>query len=153
MFDANQAVNQAFHGAQLAVVPTPSTQTTLLISKMFPLAQTPFTTPPSHTPAYPRVSTLASNVPTPMEVDTEHLQKPTPVLCRCCGEGGHLARDCLKVYDIHYMKLEEQETWIELHLTAADVAVADAPSETPETLKALKDLLEGPEQGFTSPRG
>ena len=57
MFDANQAVNQAFHGVHHAVVPTLSTRTTLPISKMFPLAQTPFTTPPRHTSAYPGVQT------------------------------------------------------------------------------------------------
>ena len=50
MFDANRAANQAFHRAQRAVVPTPSTRTTLPISKMFPPAQTPFTMPPCHTP-------------------------------------------------------------------------------------------------------
>ena len=57
MFDANWAANQAFHRAQCAVVPTPSTWTTLPISKMFPPAQTPFMTPPRHTPAYPGVPT------------------------------------------------------------------------------------------------
>ena len=153
MFDANRAANQAFHRAQHAVVPTPSTRTTLLISKMFPPAQTPFTMPPCHTPAYPGVPTQASNVPTPMEVDTARLWKPTPVLCRCCGEAGHFARDCPKAYNIHYMMLEEKETWIEQHITAADVVVADAPSETLETPEILEDLSEGLEQGFASHSG
>ena len=88
-----------------------------------------------------------------MEVDTACLQKPTPVLCRCCGEVGHFVRDCLKAYNVRYMMLEEKETWIEQHLTAADVAVADAPSETPETPEVPKDLSEGLEQGFTSHSG
>ena len=57
MFDANRAANQAFHGAQHAVVPTPSTWTTLPISRMFPPAQTPSTMPPRHTLAYPGVPT------------------------------------------------------------------------------------------------
>ena len=51
------------------------------------------------------------------------------------------------------MTLEEKETWIEQHITAADVAVADAPSETPETPEILEDLSEGPEQGFASHSG
>ena len=88
-----------------------------------------------------------------MEVDTACLWKPTPVLCRHCGEAGHFARDCLKAYDIRYMTLEEKETWIEQHVTAADVAVADAPSETLETLEIPEDLSEGPEQGFASHSG
>ena len=150
MFDANRAANQAFHGVQRAVVPTPSTWTTLLISKMFPPAQTPFTTPPRHTLVYPGVPTRASIVPTPMEVDAARLRKPTPVLCRCCGEAGHFARDCPKTYDIRYMMLEEKETWIEQHLTAADVTVAEALSKTLETLEASEDLSDDPEQGFTS---
>ena len=85
-----------------------------------------------------------------MEVDTTHLWNPTPVLCRHCGEAGHFARDCPKVYDVHYMMLEEKETWIEQHLTAADVAVVDALSETPKTPETPEHLSEGPEQGFTS---
>jgi hypothetical protein len=88
-----------------------------------------------------------------MEVDTTCLRKPTPVLCRRCREVGHFARDCPKVYDVRYMTLEKKETWIEQHLTAADVAVADAPSETPETLEVPEDLSEGLEQGFTSHSG
>ena len=51
------------------------------------------------------------------------------------------------------MMLEEKETWIEQHLTAADVALVDALSKTPEILEALEDLLEDPEQGFTSHSG
>ena len=85
-----------------------------------------------------------------MEVDTACLQKPTPVLCRCCGEVGHFVRDCLKAYDVRYMMLEEKETWIEQHLTAADVTVAEALSKTLETLEASEDLSDDPEQGFTS---
>ena len=150
MFDANRAVNQAFHRAKCAVVPNPSTQSTLPISKMFPPAQTPFMMPSHHTLAYPRVPAQASNIPTPMEVEAAHLQKPTPVLCKRCREVGHFARDCLKTYNVHYMMLEEKETWIEQHLPAADVAVADALSETLETPEALEDLSEDPEQGFTS---
>ena len=85
-----------------------------------------------------------------MEVDTAHLRKPTPVLCRRCREAGHFARDCPKAYDVRYMTLEEKETWIEQHITAADVAVADALSETPENPEIPEDLSEGPEQGFAS---
>ena len=48
------------------------------------------------------------------------------------------------------MTLEEKETWIEQHVTAADVAVADALSETPENLEIPEDPSEGPEQGFAS---
>ena len=110
MFDANRAANQAFHGVQHAVVPTPSTRTTLPISKMFPPAQTPFTMPPHHTPVYPGVPMRASNVPTPMEVDTACLWKLTPVLCRCCREAEHFARDRPKAYDVCYMTLKEKET-------------------------------------------
>ena len=150
MFDANRAANQVFHGVQRAVMPTPNTWTTLPISKMFPPAQTPFTMPPRHTPVYPGVPTWASNAPVPMEVDAARLRKPTPVLCRHCGEAGHFARDCPKAYDIHYMTLEEKETWIKQHLTAADVAAVDTLSKIPETPEALERLLEDPEQGFTS---
>jgi hypothetical protein len=54
------------------------------------------------------------------------------------------------MYDICYMLLEEKETWIEQHLTAADMAAVDTLSEILETLEALERLLEDPEQGFTS---
>ena len=55
MFDANWAANQAFHGPQCAVVPTPSTWTALPISKMFPPAQTPFMMPPRHCCEYTNI--------------------------------------------------------------------------------------------------
>ena len=62
-------------------------------------------------------------------------------------------RDCPKAYDVHYMMLEEKETWIEQHLTAADVAAVDTLSEILETPEALERLLEDLEQGFTSQAG
>ena len=62
-------------------------------------------------------------------------------------------RDCLKTFDVCYMTLEEKETWIEQHLTAADVAAVDTLSEIPETPESPERPLEDPEQGFTSHSG
>jgi hypothetical protein len=48
------------------------------------------------------------------------------MLCRCCGEPGHFARECPKAYDVCYMSSDEREDWIEYLLSRSDVAAAEA---------------------------
>jgi hypothetical protein len=85
-----------------------------------------------------------------MDVDAACHWKSIPTLCRCCGEPGHIARDCTRTYVVHYMTLEEKETWIEQHLSAVDVTAVEVQSETLETLDITNKSLESPKESFTS---
>jgi hypothetical protein len=144
MFNANQTVNQAFHGTQHAMVPSPK------IRPMFPTTRTTFPvqpmtpTPTPRTSQYPGVPMHASNVPAPMDIDA------IPMLCRCCGEPGHFTRECPKAYDVHYMSLDEKEDWIGHLLSGSDVAAAEAQSPT---LEIPLERSESAEEDFMSHSG
>jgi hypothetical protein len=75
------------------------------------------------------------------------------MLCRCCGEPGHFARECPKAYDVHYMSSDEREDWIERLLSGSNVVAAEAQSPFPETPEIPLRQSEGTEEDFTSHSG
>jgi hypothetical protein len=153
MFNANQTANQAFHGMQRAMVPSPNVRPMFLtLRATFPVQpMTPMPTP--CTSQYPGVPMRASNVPTPMDIDATHRWNAIPMLYRRCGEPEHLARECPKVYDVCYMSSDEREDWIECLLSGSNVVAAKAQSsllETPETPEIPLRQSGGTEEDFTS---
>ena len=150
---ANRTANQAFHGTQRAMVPSPNVRPTFPTSRaVFPVQpSTPMPTP--RTSQYPGVPVRASNVPAPMDIDATRRRNAVPMLCRRCGEPGHFARECPKAYDVRYMSLDEKEDWIEHLLSDSDVAAAEAQSPTPETPEIPSERSEGAEGDFTSHSG
>jgi hypothetical protein len=88
-----------------------------------------------------------------MDIDATHHWNAILMLCRWCGEPGHFARECSKVYDVRYMFSDEREDWIECLLSGSNVAAAEAQSSLPETLETLEIPLRqsgGTEEDFTS---
>jgi hypothetical protein len=150
VLDANRAANQAFHGMQRVVAFTPTSQTP------FPAPRAP---PPtssiSHFQAskYPGVPARASNIPTPMEIDTAWHKHPTLMLCRRCGEPGHFAREFPKGYDMPYMTVDERQDWIEHLLSEADVVATQTLTPDLETGEGPPKGASEPEEDFTSRSG
>jgi hypothetical protein len=42
----------------------------------------------------------------------QHAMTPVPMTCKWCGEPEHLAEECLGMYDVHYVTLDNREDWI-----------------------------------------
>jgi hypothetical protein len=153
IFDANRTANQAFHGTQHAMVPSPNVRPTFPTPRtMFPIQ--PVTLMPApRTSQHPGVPMRASNVPAPMDIDATRCRNAILMLCRHCEEPRHFARECPKVYDVHYMSSDEREDWIEHILSRSDVAAAEAQPLTLETPKIPSERSEGAEEDFTSHSG
>jgi hypothetical protein len=150
VLDTNQAANQAFHSTQRTMAPTPSLRTPFLMPRAPP--PTTSATPVSHfqTSQYPGVPAQASSIPTPMEIDVARRKNPIPMLCRCCGEPGHFARECPKSYDVRYMTSDERQDWIEHLLSDADVTAAQTPTLDSETMESPPKGASELEEDFTS---
>src|SRR5258705_70422 len=150
VLDANRAANQAFHGTQHVAAFTPTSRTP------FPVPRAPVPTssispaPHFQTSQYPGVPTRASNIPTPMEIDAARRKNPTLMLCRCCGEPGHFARECPKGYDVRNMTVDERQDWIEHLLSEADVLVTRTPTPDSESVEGPPTRVNRSEADFTS---
>jgi hypothetical protein len=61
-------------------------------------------------------------------MDVNHTQtlKPLAQTCYCCGQTGHISRDCDLRHDIHHMMLDKEDHFIQQIMANHDTAMATA---------------------------
>jgi hypothetical protein len=141
--DLNCLANEAFHLASRRPLthsaPTPMTYATP--------PRTPFSFLRSHpataaTPAAMHTPLCALPLGIPMDVDHTRTFKPLAQTCYCCGQTGHISRECDLRHDIHHMTLDEQDEFIQQIMANHDTAVAAAAGLTTQMDTSKGTLVE-----------
>jgi hypothetical protein len=65
-----------------------------------------------------------------MDIDHTWTFKPLMQTCYCCGQTGHISRDCDLHHDIRHMTLDEEDEFIQQIMANRDAAVAAAAEWT-----------------------
>jgi hypothetical protein len=142
--DLNRLANEAFHYAsrrpltQSAPTPTthsapPHTPFSLFRSQAPSTAATPAA---MHTPS----RALPPGVP--MDVDRTRTSRPITQICYCCGQTGHISRECDLRHDVRHMTLEEEDKFIQHILANRDAAMATTVGSTTHTATSEGTLVE-----------
>jgi hypothetical protein len=61
-----------------------------------------------------------------MDVDRTRTFKPLVQTCYCCGQTGHISKDCNLHHDVCHMTLDEEDSFIQWIMANRDAAVAAA---------------------------
>jgi hypothetical protein len=140
--DLNRLANEAFHLASRRPptysAPTPTTYAAPPCTPFsFLCSHPPTTATPAemHTPS----RTLPPGIP--MDVDCTQTLKPLAQTCYCCGQTGHISRDCDLYHDVHHMTLNEEDHFIQI-MANRDAAVAATAESTTQTSTSKGTLVE-----------
>jgi hypothetical protein len=77
-----------------------------------------------------------------MDVDRTRILKPLAQTCYCCGQTGHISRDCDLRHNVHHMMLDEQDEFIQQIMANRDAAVAAAVESTTQAGTSEGTLVE-----------
>jgi hypothetical protein len=77
-----------------------------------------------------------------MDVDHTWTFKPLVQTCYCCGQTGHISRECDLHHDVHHMTLDEEDHFIQQIMANRDAAVAAASASTTQTSTSEGTLVE-----------
>jgi hypothetical protein len=77
-----------------------------------------------------------------MDVDRTRTFKPLAQTCYCCGQTGHISKECDLCHDVCYMTLDEEDSFIQRIMANCDAAMAAAAESTTHTATSEGTLVE-----------
>jgi hypothetical protein len=139
----NCLANKAFHLASRC----PPTQSASTPTTYAPPPRTPFLFVRSHPPtaAIPAaMHTPSRALPPgiPMDVNRTRAFKPLAQTCYCCGQTGHISKECDRRHNVRHMTLDEEDEFIQQIMVNRDAAVAAAAESTTYMATSEGTLVE-----------
>jgi hypothetical protein len=138
--DLNHLANEAFHYASRR----PLTQSAPTLTTHSAPLHTPFSffcsqaPPTAATPAAMHTPSCALPPGIPMDVDC----KPVAQTCYCCGQTGHISKECDLHHDVRHMTLEEEDEFIQHILANRNATMATTAGSTTHTAMSEGTLVE-----------
>jgi hypothetical protein len=77
-----------------------------------------------------------------MDTDRTQTFKPLTQTFYCCGQTGHISKDCNLCHDVCHMMLDQQDEFIQNIMANCDAAVAAAAGSTTQTETSEGTLVE-----------
>jgi hypothetical protein len=77
-----------------------------------------------------------------MDIDRTRTLKPLAQTCYCCGQTGHISRECDLRHDVRHMTLDEEDDFIQRIMANRDAAVAAAAESMTHTGTSEGTLVE-----------
>jgi hypothetical protein len=77
-----------------------------------------------------------------MDVDRTWTFKPIMQTCYCCGQTGHISKECDLHHDICHMTLEEEDEYIQHILANRDATMAATVRSTTHMATSEDTLVE-----------
>jgi hypothetical protein len=77
-----------------------------------------------------------------MDIDRTRTFKPIAQTCYCCGQTGHISKECDLRHDVRHMTLDEEDEYIQHILATCNATMAAAVGLTTHTATSEGTLVE-----------